>query len=228
MNVYFIVEGEITEAKLYPRWLSFYIPELTRVDRLSQVTKNNYFLICAGGIPNIYNHIINAIKDVNDYPVFDYLVACLDGEEIGVNRRREILNRKIKESGINLSSKCKFESIIQNPCVETWLLGNKKIAKRTPQNGLLLEYMKFYDVRNYDPELMGAFPGFNNRAKFHYSYLRETLSERRLIYRKDKPEEVLKKGYWEQLVKRTIDTDHLASLKECFNFFSTLKNQIET
>ena len=38
--------------------------------------------------------------------------------------------------------------------MESWFLGNRKILKDNPQNPLMLKYLRFYNVKNDNPELM--------------------------------------------------------------------------
>ncbi|MDV2999865.1 MAG: hypothetical protein N5P05_001471 [Chroococcopsis gigantea SAG 12.99] len=54
MNIYFLVEGNSTERKIYPKWLEYLIPELMRVDYHDQVDNNNYYLISGEGYPEFY------------------------------------------------------------------------------------------------------------------------------------------------------------------------------
>ena len=45
MNIYFLVEGNRTEKKIYPQWLTYLVPKLKRVKYHDEVTSNNYYLI---------------------------------------------------------------------------------------------------------------------------------------------------------------------------------------
>ena len=57
MNLYFLVEGAKTEMKVYPKWLSHLIPELTQVASLSDVNDNNFYMLSGGGVPQIYTQL---------------------------------------------------------------------------------------------------------------------------------------------------------------------------
>lgn len=62
MNLYFLVEGRRTEAKVYPKWLSHLLPHFSRVERFNEVDDKNYFLISGEGNPSILDvHLPNAI-----------------------------------------------------------------------------------------------------------------------------------------------------------------------
>lgn len=81
MNIYFLVEGKSTERKVYPAWLAHLLPELKRVSNYNDVTNNNYYLFSANGYPSIiYEHLPNAIADINANGNYNYLVLCLDAE----------------------------------------------------------------------------------------------------------------------------------------------------
>ncbi len=63
--------------------------------------------------------------------------------------------------------------IMQNRCIETWFLGNRKIYSRQPQSSPLLDYSCHYNISINCPELMANYPTFNTHAQFHEAYLRE-------------------------------------------------------
>jgi len=44
MNIYFLVEGRRTEKKVYPRWLSYLLPELKEVTDPFEIGFNNYYV----------------------------------------------------------------------------------------------------------------------------------------------------------------------------------------
>ena len=73
MNVYFLVEGK-TERKVYPKWLSYFLPYLSRVNYPEDAKKNNYYLISGGGYPSILdNHLVDSIRDINAVDgIYDY------------------------------------------------------------------------------------------------------------------------------------------------------------
>lgn len=223
MNLYIVVEGECTETELYPRWISYRIPELIQVSSFRDVATNNYYLFSGGGIPSTYNHVKNAIEEINLNPVFDYLVVCLDGEDAGVERRKQKLIDYLNENNSVLNKKCTLKIIVQNACIETWFLGNRKIYKRNPQGALLRDYIAYYNIFDSDPELMGTYGDMPNKATFHHAYLRQIFKEHNLSYKKSRPKEVLSEKYLNELEKRVVQTDHLRSLEELFIFFEQLR-----
>lgn len=223
MNLYFVLEGEKTEVLLYPKWINYIIPQLTQVEQESDVMTNNYYIFSGGGIPSIYNHTVNAIKNINDNPIFDRLIVCLDGEEIGVAARIAEISNYIKESGVKLNDKCKIDYVIQNVCIETWFLGNKKIVKQNSSNQKLLEYIRHYNIRNEDPEFMDKKDTFRNKAHFHISYLKEVLKEHNLSYSKSNPKIVTERTYFNELIKRIDNTSHLLSLKKMIEILTDIE-----
>lgn len=226
MNLYFVLEGEKTEVQLYPKWIEYVLPELSQVDFEKDVVNNHYYIFSGGGIPSIYNHTINAIKNINDNPVFDKLIVCLDGEEIGVERRLEIAERKILESGVQLSKKCDIVFVVQNVCIETWFLGNRRIVKRNPVNSNLNTFLNHYNVVNQDPELMDKMEGFRNKAHFHFSYLKEVFKEHNLRYSKANPKIVLERTYFDELMRRAEETSHLPTLRNLLDLLVELRESI--
>ena len=227
MNVYILVEGEKTELQLYPKWLSYIIPELFQVDHFARVTKNSYYIFSGGGIPSIYNHAVNAIKDINSIGIYDYLIIALDAEEITPIRRKEKLLEHLEKENVELNKNCKLEVIIHNKCIETWFLGNRKVYKRNPQGERFKKYSKFYNVETSDPELMGKMDDFAITAHFHESYLREMLKEHNLRYRKSRPNVVLEKYYFDELLSRVEDTPiHLQSFSESIKLLKRIKSEM--
>jgi hypothetical protein len=225
MNLYFILEGEETELQVYPKWINFILPNYTQVFLEKDVKENNFYVFSGGGIPSIYNHTINAIKDINVNPVFDKLIVCLDGDEIGVEGRINEAKEKIAQSGVILNSGCSIDFVIQNICIETWFLGNRKIVKKIPEGLLLKEFVEHYNVTINDPEGLEKIERFKNKAHFHYSYFREILKEHTLSYKKSNPKIVLEKSFFEELEKRINDTEHLSTFKNFLVLLYEIKSK---
>jgi hypothetical protein len=217
MNIYFLVEGK-TEAKIYPKWLSHLLPELTKVKYHDQVVKNNYYLFKGNGYPHIMDvHLPNAIEDVNAVGRYDYLVMSFDADESTVSERVAEVNQRL----LNLKShltKTQLILIVQNRCIETWLLGNRKIYKHNPQDPTLVQYTKFYNVLVNDPELMGRYPDVSSHQQFHKAYFKLLCRERHMSYSERHPRDVVQKSYLDQLLTRIDDTTHLATFRHFIDF----------
>lgn len=216
MNIYFLVEGNSTEKKLYPKWLSYLIPDLVRVDYHDQVENNNYYLISGKGYPRIlYDGLTNAVDKIMEVPKYDYLVICIDADEESAEARSEYVREFIQNQQINLG-KTKIEIVVQNRCIETWLLGNRKIFdSRQPLSFPLIDYVNYYDISQHDPEAMGQY-NKKNHAEFHYEYLREIFRSKNTIYSKKNPNDAQKQYYFEELQRRVKDQP--ADLRS-FQFF---------
>lgn len=122
MNFYFLVEGK-TEMALYPIWLSYIFPQLEKVDRYNQVIENQYYIASGDGYPSVLNndYVKNAIQDINQYGKYDYLVLVIDSD--GYSDRKATIEKYLIENDIVLQD-CQLEIIVQNVCIETWLMGN--------------------------------------------------------------------------------------------------------
>jgi hypothetical protein len=240
MNLYFLVEGT-TESEFYPKFINYYFnDQLKRVEDFSNAVNNNYFLIGSEGYPFIYTGpkfpegsypaLKSAILDINTRPVYDYLIVCLDADEVTVSERIIEFREKIegfKQEGVTLNKACEFKLIVQNRCIETWFLGNRKIYKHNPTSEPLISYVKYYNVKADDPELMGNYSDDFTHQDFHLQYLRSMLRERRLGYKKELPETIVKENYMLQLQKRVNDKgQHLKTLKDFFDFCDYVKANI--
>ncbi|HVA46363.1 MAG TPA: hypothetical protein VNH11_08320 [Pirellulales bacterium] len=157
MNVYFLVEGKRTERKVYPAWLGHLLPELRQVAQPQDAVENNYFIISGFGYPSmLHDHLPNAVADVNKFDRYSHLVVCLDAEELTINDRRTEVIEFSKQRRCRLL-RAELLVIVQNRCLETWFLGNRKIVSRSPQNQALGRYLAFFDVTRDDPEQMGVY-----------------------------------------------------------------------
>lgn len=205
MNIYFLVEGKSSEKKIYPRWLEYLIPELTKVDYHDQVEDNNYYLISGKGYPSILsNGFENAVDKILEIPKYDYLVLVVDADEETVEERTQYIKDFIQKKNLDLG-RTKIEIIVQNRCIETWLLGNRRMFdSRQPMEKPLSDYAIYYDVSQRDPEKMGQYT-MRNHADFHDEYLREIFRSKKTTYSKKFPNDAQQKNYFEELKKRVED-----------------------
>ena len=217
MNLYFLVEGKQTERKVYPKWLSYLLPQFSRVDRFDAVTDKNYVLYIGDGYPSLlHKHLPNAVKDFNKTSAYSHLVVCLDAEETTVAERQAEVEKCIAKNPLAHGT---LEVIVQNRSMETWFLGNRRMLASNPQSSALAEYIRFLDVKSDDPEQMPVFSGFSNHAKFHFAYLRKMFAEKNLCYSKQNPGHVMDKTYLQQLLKRIDDQpQHLKTFQSFVAF----------
>lgn len=228
MNIYFLVEGKRTEMKVYPEWLSVLIPKLVKVQWYHEATQNNYCIFTGNGFPSLLdNHLKNSIADINTATNFDYLVICLDTDEDTAEQRKQQVLDFIAQENIVLNPNTKLVIIAQNKCFETWFLGNRKVFKKNPSNRTLIDYIRHYNVKNDDPELMNKPTDFEQTtAIFHSIYLQEIFAERRIAYSKKKPDEVIKPSFLAELIKRSTEMNHIPTFKYFIDFCEKIKNEI--
>jgi hypothetical protein len=221
MNLYFLLEGKRTEPKIYPNWLTYLLPSYTQIKNQFDVKSNNYFLISGKGYPSLlHNHLKNSIVEINEIELFDYLVIVLDSEEETIEYRIKEVNNFIRNNKLNLN--CELKIIVQHRCIETWLLGNKKVFTRNPSDYKLKEFIKFYNVSLNDPEGLPKLDGYNSIAGFHLDYLKYLLKEHNIHYTKNHPRDVIENYYLNELITRTND-GHLASFKDLIDFCNYLE-----
>jgi len=221
MNIYFLVEGRRTEKKVYPRWLSYLVPNLKQVHGFDKVENNNYYLFSSNGYPSIIDDIKNAIDDINYCGKYSYMVVCLDADESTVENRRKEIQKIFQANAQQL--KVEPVIIVQNRCFETWFLGNRKVYPRNPQDRILRKYCSFYNVSKSDPETMPNFTGFGSIAQFHADYLKRMLREKDICYTKKNPGDVGERHYLKSLQKRVMDNPtHLKTLQDFFIFCKSI------
>mgnify|MGYP000013390091 CR=1 FL=1 len=94
----------------------------------------------------------------------------------------------------------------------------------------LRTWQQAYDVRTRDPEQMPALAGYRIRAQFHHDYLCAMVRDRapRLTYSRTTPGPVLEPTYLAALVRRTRETDHLASLGSLVRLWESLGGTLPT
>lgn len=229
MNLYFLVEGHQTERKVYPKWLEHLVPHLSQIRDSFLLCENDcldntFFLFDGAGYPSLLNHIEGSIKDINAIGRFDYFVICVDAEDSSVEERKQGIFDHIQNLNISLE-KTQIVILVQNPCIETWMLGNRRVYLRTPQDPDLLRYTTHYNVMENDPELMSSINSEMNKAQFHEAYLKKMLAQRNISYTKRHPRGVVERSYLEELINRQHETNHLSSFSDFLNFCSSITAQ---
>lgn len=228
MNLYFLVEGTQSERKVYPAWLAHLLPELQRVESCDDVNEKNYYLISGEGYPSlIYDFIPRSIAEINSNGKYSYFVVCQDAEENTVAELTTEIDDFLNEQKLKLNN-AELVLIFQNRCLESWLLGNRKIYSRNPQNKPLLDYTKYYDVSVNCPENMGRYQEFNTHAQFHGAYLRALFEAKNITYSKKRPGDVLKPFYLEQLLARIqVQPEQLTTFRQFINFCNKIRPKLQ-
>ncbi|MBF0462849.1 MAG: hypothetical protein HQL87_15850 [Magnetococcales bacterium] len=213
MNLYFLVEGKRTEPKVYAAWLPLLFAGLTRAVKIEDLQGNHFLILSANGYPFARNLLANVLADVRSHGQIDLLFVCMDAEEETVAARRQELEDIIAQSLSANTLPMRYAIIVQNRTIETWFLGNRRIVSRAPQGESLRQCLQHYSVVEQDPERLPVPDGSAaNHATYHHHYLKAIFNEHGLTYHKNNPGEVLQESYLRQLVLRTRDTPHLATL----------------
>lgn len=213
MNLYFLLEGERTEKKVYESWIRIAFPGLRLIERIEDVTEDCFRLLSGGGFPQILDRISEAVAEIAlAKGRFDHFFICLDADGLGAAARKQAAVAHLQ--GLPLTVPATV--IVQDCCIESWFLGNRAFVPARPQDPELSGFRAFYDVRTEDPERMPAMPPADaaQPQQFHFRYLKACFRERKLSYNKSRPVEVGERHYLDQLVKRVDDTGHLASFGE--------------
>jgi hypothetical protein len=220
---YIVVEGRQTEKKVYQSWIEHAFPGVTRVGRIEDMVEGGYFILIGGGYPRYEKRILNAVADIRENSdSFDHLMVCVDAEEVQAEQRCRDVDEIVSGAG----SPVTHTVVVHDCCMETWFLGNRRLAKRNPESERLRRYYEFFDVRMQDPESLPAMVPGTPRARFHLEYLRELFRERGLSYSKIRPGEVRDATYLTELVRRVEETDHLRSLGAMLRRWRDLGGQI--
>ena len=225
MNIFILVEGK-TERKIYPKWLAHLVPHLSKVDRPALVNQNNYCIVSGNGYPSILTFLENSIEEINRINAFDFFVLIADADDKSVAERAlEIQNYLIKND-IKLNKSTQFVIILQRCCLETWLLGNRKIFKKNVQDSELSSWVKHYDVSTNDPELMPIPTNYTcSIGNFHKMYLKKMLAERRITYNETQPNAVIEPSYINNMIGRFMRTKHISTFGN-FLLFCKKINQL--
>lgn len=224
MNFYIVVEGDQTEMSVYPAWLSILAPTYTRIDNAWEVDENNYYIFSGGGIPSIFKHVKNAVLDINSIngkggARYDYLLVCLDTEEESRDYILSRINDELQASNVERQD-AELVVFEHKVCMETWFLGNQGVFKDNPQNAEYLEYIKYFNVGQNNPEEMDNMDEnrFATTAKFHLRYLKRMLEERNMTYSKNNTIAVQQQAYLQQLISRFETTGHIATFGSWYGF----------
>ncbi|MFD2112086.1 hypothetical protein [Thiorhodococcus fuscus] len=225
MNIYFLVEGK-TERIVYPKWLAYFLPELSRVDSPRDAVENNYYLISGGGFPGILtDHLVNAVDDFNECGSYDYLALVIDGDDLSFQEKTDEVRSFVKDEGLVIGDDS-LKIFPQIVCMETWFLGNKRIYSRNPSDKDVALLSRHYDVSVYDPEIMPKPNDYvGTLARFHYSYLKAMFRDKNISYSKSRPGAVCEPSYVRHLVNRLeSEPSCLQSMRHLLGFFELCKS----
>lgn len=218
MNIYIVTEGEVGEVLVYQHWVPLVNPQLTYVNHISLISKNNFSIIAGGGYPNYFEVVEHAVEDVCNHSNIDRLVVAVDSEDISFADKYDEISQFI----LGLHCTADIKIVVQHFCLETWALGNNKIIRDNPQCEVLRRYKKIFNVKNLDPELLPANKNENlNRSQFAEKYLRRALNDkyRRLTYTKANPQVLLHDKYFIRVKERYLNHNHIKSFNDFLRAF---------
>lgn len=221
MKLYLLVEGEQTEKKLYRSWLNHCFPQLAEVAQPADLVPNSFFILVGMGYPSYLDRIPRALEDAARYGA-DHLFICIDSEELSYEERRQEVQgvldtavSRLQRTGLHHHGQ--RHVIVATCCIESWLLGHRRLVPGNPPSQELSAFKRFYDVSVADPERMDRPEGYLTRASFHLEYLREVFRHRAKTYSKTNPGIAQDAHYLAALRDRSLDPahtpQHLASFR---------------
>ncbi|MCK4241321.1 MAG: hypothetical protein KAX30_06830 [Candidatus Atribacteria bacterium] len=218
MNYYIVVEGKRVEPAVYNKWISYLNPKLYPISHISEFKEDNYLIFPGYGYPNYFEVINDAIQDVLNNPIIDYLIIAIDSEEMTYEQKYQEIHDFISD----YINKINIIIIVQHFCIETWALGNRLIIKRNPENAQLKCYIRYFNIVTNDPELLPPFEQEDlNRSQFAEKYLRKALNDRyrNLTYSKNRPDVLVHPKYFQQVKLRYDTTNHIQSFGKFLDAF---------
>jgi hypothetical protein len=230
MSYYLLVEGRRTEMMVYPAWLNILAPNLKKATSVTEVTnKGDYYYIFSGlGMPHLLDRVLpSAIADVEANSAFTELVVVVDSEGISEEELSNEIYLRFEE--FKIRKDIILTIIIQNICIETWLLANKKMYSANTQCEVLRGYREHHDCCVLDPEDMKATPKSltaGSVSDFHFDYVRRIFREKNLVYTKRTPANVCERHYVNQIINRCI-SGHIASFNSFWNWVTRVRDRID-
>lgn len=224
MNYYFLLEDEKSFIKVLPEWLKYMGMHNSRVQDITYVQEDNYVMQSGQGVTQLITRVLfQTIDTILMNPgKINELIVILDSEEYNEHERKNqvenIINEYIekKECKIDFS----YKVFVCNHCFETWLLGNGNLYPDIRPEGDFQQYYDSYNIKKDDPELMSVPNGIDETvAVYHFHYLHEMCRYNRVRYSKKRPMEMAKRAYFDALVSRIANSNHLNSFAQFYNYF---------
>lgn len=150
MKLYLLVEGEQTEKKLFRAWLKHCFPRVTEVFQPADLTPDSFFLLAGMGYPSYLQRIPQALEDAARFGA-EHLFVCIDAEDRSYEQRRTEVAGILEQAATALQRRGlqfigHLHVIVADCCVESWLLGHRRLVPRQPTDENLLRLKGFYDV----------------------------------------------------------------------------------
>lgn len=225
MNLYLLMEGSCTEPLVYTNWLKYLNPHLTFIEKLEDITHNNCYCVSSHGYPRILTNALKAsLQDISEVQKISHFWIILDADNCTVEERKKEVEDKLEELSKLIPDDLNIKIIVQKACIETWGLGNPKVF---PSNAIIdsdfQKFSSFYNVKENDPENMTCPSDFDGTiAQYHYFYLRKMLGLKNIRYKKERPNDLDKTYYLDQLKLRGEETGHLESFQYLYEAMTSL------
>lgn len=225
MNFYMLVEGNKSEKIFYPALFQYYKPGYSEVKELKNICKNNFYIFPGGGMPDIKNKIQPSLSDIKDFNEkneehIDCFVIVIDGDRFSdLNGANQCINDVLKKNE-SLTKGIKIIQVIQNKCLESWLLANTNLFPTKFDNNFA-KLVDIYDIRESDPENLPKIEGksYGNSAKY---YLREMLKQSGKYYSESCLDDVLQDGCIPTIERRYKEQNHIQSFQSIMDFIDIL------
>lgn len=223
MNYYFLLEDEKSLLKVLPFWFQYMGFKSQRVSDIQEVKENHYILQSGQGVTQLITKILFDTIDtiILNPKKIDKLVIVLDAEDLSVEERKRQVNEKIDEHYQREQLAFDIEIFVCNHCFETWLLGCCGLypLQVVDEKSDFYQYYRHYNIEDRDPEYMEVPQDSNDTiAKYHFHYLHELLRYKKIRYSKSKPQNVATESYFNGMVKRIQNTEHLATFDTFYRF----------
>lgn len=229
MNYYFLLEDEKSFLKVLPNWMEYVGLTCTRVADIRCVYDNNYVLQSGQGVTQLVTQALFDTIDtiLNNPGKIDELVIILDSEESDADTRKQEVYDKIAEKYCIQELDFKIAVFVCNHCFETWLLGKKGLYpdKKVENTSDFYKYYNYYNIELRDPEKMTV-PGDcdDSIGQYHFHYLHELLRYKKIRYRKSNPQNVATEEYFNGIVQRAFETEHIKSFREFYDYLVHQRN----
>ena len=222
MNFYLLTEGR-TEELVYRYWLTYIFPELRQVRHFNQIKRNNFIVKSSSGYPFRNSILYDAVATCNRFRNIDYLILIADSDDEDVESRKKFITDQLKHEKI-VMERGTLKIFLQKRCFETWCLGSLLYNSVHSDKYNYQKFVSFYDVSKNDPELMGKPHWFRkSNSIFHFYYFREMLKQKKQKYAKAHPGIVMSKSFFEDIVERIEQSEHLNTFRDFYTFLSGLK-----
>lgn len=225
MNLYLLMEGSCTEPLVYTSWLKYLNPNLNFITKLEELTNNDCYCVSSHGYPRILTNALKAsLEDIVKINKFTDFWIVLDADDCTVSERKQEVFDKLSELSTLIPQELNIKVIVQKSCIETWGLGNTRVF---PSSAIIdpdfQKFISFYNVKDNDPENMSCPNEFDGTiAQFHFFYLKKMLRLKNIKYKKERPNDLDKTYYLDQLKLRNKETGHLDSFQYLYEAMSSL------